>query len=140
MLRRVPITTFCLGAALALAGATLTATGAQRAQETVPVTIGDLSVAQLIEVRDNTAQVLLHGTWTTSKNTPKEMERKAELSSPTGQASKGDAEIEIERKDGVATKDEIEIEIEKLPAMTSCQPLYRWPARDGFHDVQEGQG
>jgi hypothetical protein len=120
MLRRLLITMACLGAALPLAGSTLTAAGGQRVQETLPATIGDLGAAQLIEVRDNAGQVLLHGTWTTSKNTPKEMERKAELASPTGQASKGNAAIEIERKDGVATKDEIEIEIEKVPAMTSC--------------------
>jgi len=140
MLQRVLITTFCLAAALPLGRATLTATGAQRAQETLPATIGDLSAAQLIEVRDNTGQVLLHGTWTTSKNTPKEMERKAELASPTGQASKGDAEIEIERKDGVATKDEIEIEVEKLPAMTNCTVLIDGQPAAAFMTSKKGNG
>jgi hypothetical protein len=73
---------------------------------------------QLIEVRDGAGQVLVHGTFATDKNTPKEAEREAELKSPTGQRAKGDAQIDVTRKDGLITS-ELEVEMERLPAMTS---------------------
>ena len=94
---------------------------AQRPGDTLPATVGDLSAAQLVELKDQNGQVLLHGTLKTSKNEPKETERKADLESPTGQKAKGKVEVEIERKDGVIAKEEVELEVEKLPAMTECQ-------------------
>jgi len=94
---------------------------AQRPGDTLPASVGDLNAAQLIEIKDMNGQVLLHGTLKTSKNEPKETERKADLESPTGQKAKGKAEVEIERKDGVIAKEEVELEFEKLPAMTECQ-------------------
>jgi hypothetical protein len=93
---------------------------AQETRGVMPTIVGDLTTAQLIEVRDKGGQVLLHGTLTTEEDTPKETERKADLKSPNGQAAKGEVEIEIERKDGTVTKHEIEVEVEKLPAMLPC--------------------
>lgn len=95
--------------------------GVTIAQQTMLTSIGDLSAAQLVEIRDKAGQVLLHGTLTTEENTPKETERKADLASPSGQGAKGEIEIEIERKDGVITKEEIELSVEHLPAMTQCE-------------------
>lgn len=94
--------------------------GAQQSN-TLPASLGDLNVAQLVEVRDSSGQVLLHGTLKTSSEKPKETERKADLESPTGQEAKGEAEVEIERKNGIVTEEEFEIEVEKLPVMTTCQ-------------------
>jgi hypothetical protein len=94
---------------------------AQRPGDTLPASVGDLNAAQLVEIKDMNGQVLLHGTLKTSKNEPKETERKAELQSPTGQKAKGKFEVEIERKDGAINKEEVELEVEKLPAMTECQ-------------------
>jgi hypothetical protein len=94
---------------------------AQRPGDTLPASAGDLNAAQLVEIKDMNGQVLLHGTLKTSKNEPKETERKAELESPTGQKAKGTFEVEIERKDGAIAKEEVELEVEKLPAMTECQ-------------------
>ena len=94
--------------------------GAQRPGDTLPASVGDLNAAQLVEIKDANGQVLLHGTLKTSKNEPKETERKADLESPTGQKAKGKAEIEIERKDGTITKEQVELEFEKLPTMTEC--------------------
>ena len=88
---------------------------------TLPAVVGDLNDAQLVEVRDQNGQVLLHGTLKTSSNKPKETEREAVLESPTGQKAEGEFEIEIERKDGVITKEEIELSVEHLPAMTQCE-------------------
>jgi hypothetical protein len=106
--------------AIALAGGgSAVATTAQ--DRTLPASVGDLSQAKLVEVRDPGGQALLTGTLTTSKNSPKKTERRAELTSPSGQKAKGEVEVEIERKDGVATKDEIELELENLPAMVTCQ-------------------
>ena len=115
---RTIVGAFVMSAALA-AGSGIVA--AQRPGDTLPASVGDLNAAQLVEIKDLNGQVLLHGTLKTSKNDPKETERKAELESPTGQKAKGKAEIEIERKDGVIAKEVVELEVEKLPAMTECQ-------------------
>ena len=115
---RTIVGAFVMSAALA-SGSGIVA--AQRPGDTLPASVGDLNAAQLVEIKDLNGQVLLHGTLKTSKNDPKETERKAELESPTGQKAKGKAEIEIERKDGVIAKEEVELEVEKLPAMTECQ-------------------
>lgn len=88
---------------------------------TLPAVVGDLNDAQLIEVRDQSGQVLLHGTLKTSSNKPKETEREAVLESPTGQKAEGEFEVEIERKDGVIAKEEIELSVKHLPAMTQCE-------------------
>jgi hypothetical protein len=110
-----------LSAAMALVLSAAVTVAAQDKNK-LPGSIGDLSAAQLIEVRDQTGQVLLNGTFKTSSNKTDETERKAELSSPTGQKkAEGTAEVEIERKNGVAKKDELELEVEHLPAMTTCE-------------------
>jgi len=82
--------------------------------------IGDLSTSQLIEVRDKAGQILLQGTFKTSEKDSKETERKAELTSPTGQNSKGKVAVEMVRKEGVVTENELEIEVEKLAGMIDC--------------------
>src|SRR5262245_34653697 len=96
---------------LAVPTAASLAAGQQRAPEIIPMSVGDLNQAQLIEVRDSAGQVLLHGTFKTADNTPKETERSAKLESPSGQAAKGKVSIEVERTDK-ATKDEIKVEVE----------------------------
>ena len=107
--------------ALALSGGATLVHAAHKEKGQVPAVVGDLNDAQLIEVRDQNGQVLLHGTLKTSSNKPKETEREATLESPTGQKAEGELEIEIERKDGVVTKEEIELSVEHLPAMTQCE-------------------
>ncbi len=112
--------TLALSAALSFGlGAGLSAQTQDKTKyNTLPASVGYLSAVQLVEVRDGAGQVLIHGTFVTDKNTTNETEREAELKSPTGQRSKGDAEIDIVRKDGVVTA-ELEVEVERLPAMTS---------------------
>ena len=105
--------------ALVLIGGARPVVAAQKAS--LPAVVGDLNDAQLIEVRDQNGQVLLHGTLKTSSNKPKETEREAVLESPTGQKAEGEFEVEIERKDGVVIKEEIELSVEHLPAMTQCE-------------------
>lgn len=113
-----------LSAALTLVlGAGLSAQTQDKTKDnTLPAGVGDLATVQLAEVRDGAGQVLIHGTFITDKNTTNETEREAELKSPTGQRSKGDAEIDIVRKDGVVTT-ELDVEVERLPAMTSLTLL-----------------
>ena len=113
---------------------------AQRPGDTLPASVGDLNAAQLIEVKDLNGQVLLHGTLKTSKNEPKETERKAELESPTGQKAKGKAEVEIERKDGAIAKEEVDLEVEKLPAMTECQLFIDGRHVSSFTTTKAGKG
>lgn len=87
----------------------------------IPATVGDLSKSQLIEVKDTTGQVLLHGTLKTKDNSVKETERKADLDSPTGQPSKGKIDIDLSHKVGKDLKDEIEVTVERMPTMTDCE-------------------
>jgi hypothetical protein len=84
----------------------------------LPDTIPDLNNAQLVEIVDQTGQVLLHGTLKTSSNTVKQTDRKADLVSPSGQKAKGKIDIEIERKDN-SVKDQVEVSVEGMP--TSSQ-------------------
>jgi hypothetical protein len=117
------------GAALALA-TSVAGTSVAMAQRSSgrPPWAGDLIAAQLVEVRDKTGQVLLHGALTTTKDTAKETERKADLANPAGQAGKGEIEISIERKDGGMTANEIDLDVEKLPALLGCEVFLdgRW--------------
>ena len=106
--------------ALVLIGGATQVHAAQKDKGQLPALVGDLNDAQLIEVRDQNGQVLLHGTLKTSSNKPNETEREATLESPTGQKAEGEFEIEIEHKDG-ATKEEIELSAKHLPAMTQCE-------------------
>ena len=61
---------------------------AQRPGDTLPQSVGDLTAAQLVEIRDQAGQVLLHGTLKTSKNEPKETERTADSGQSHGPESK----------------------------------------------------
>ena len=108
---------------------------------TLPSTIGDLNAAQLVEVRDQAGQVLVNGTLKTTKNKPRETERKAELASPTGQQkAEGEAEVEIERKDNIVKKDELELEVEHLPAMTTCEVFIDGIRAGSFVTSKSGKG
>ena len=92
-------------------------------------------------MRDQAGQVLLNGTFKTSKNKADETERKADLTSPTGQEkAEGEAEVEIERKNGVATKDELELEVEHLPAMTTCEVFIDGIRAGTFVTTKSGKG
>lgn len=86
----------------------------------LPTTIGDLNAIQLVEILDPKGEVLLHGTLKTTSTKPNEIERKAELVSPTGQKAEGEVEIEIEHKKS-GTKSEVEVEVEHLPINTQCE-------------------
>ena len=97
-------------------------TFAQRSAVGPPAWAGDLTTAQFVEVRSRSGEVLLHGALTTTKDTPKETEREADLTNPAGQTGSGDVEIQIERsKDGAQTENAIEVEVEKLPALLDCE-------------------
>lgn len=109
-----------LAIALAAGGSAI-AGGQEKDKNTIAAAVGDLDKAQLVEVRDQSGQALLTGTLKTSKNSTKETERKAKLTSPTGQKAEGDVEIKISRTNGVATKDEIDLDLEDLPSMANCQ-------------------
>ena len=104
----------------------------------LPPTIGDLNAVQLVEIVDMQGQVLLHGTMKTSTNTPKEIERKAELVSPTGQKAKGEIEIEIERKDS-SVKNEVEVELEQMPISTQCELRLDGRAAATFLTTKKGK-
>ena len=105
---------------------------------TLPNTIGDLNTVQLVEVIDSKGEVLLHGTMKTKTNTPKEIERKAELVSPTGQKAKGEAEIEIERKDS-EVKNEVEVKVQGLPINTQCELRLDGRAAASFLTTKSGR-
>jgi hypothetical protein len=132
-------------AASAFAVATVVTGGgvtfAQRSSLGPPAFAGDLSTAQLVEVRDTSSgQVLLHGALATKKDTPKEMEREADLASPDGRPAKGEFELEIERKDGVVTETEIEVETEKLPAGLNCEVFLDGRAIGTLVTSKKGKG
>jgi hypothetical protein len=102
--------------------------------------VGDLSTAQLVEVRDKTGQVLLHGTFATKDNSLKETGRKAKLVSPGGQGAKGEIEIGITRKDGGVSKNKIDLDVENLPAMLDCGVFIDGRSVGTFVTSKKGKG
>ena len=113
---------------------------AQRSRPILPRWEGDLITAQFVEVRDRSGQVLLHGALATTKDTPKEIEREADLANPSGQPGKGDVEIGIDRKDGVVKETEIEIEVKDLPAGLDCDVFIDGRAVGSLVTSKKGKG
>jgi len=129
--------------ALAVFGAGGGVTMAQQTKETMKESltqVGDLSAAQLVEVRDKGGQVLLHGTLATKDNSLKETERKADLVSPAGQGAKGEVEIAITRKDGGVSKNKIDLDVENLPAMLDCGVFIDGRSIGTFVTSKKGKG
>jgi len=126
--------------ALTLGAGTL---AAQRRPAVFPVSVGDLTAAQLIEVRDLDGQVVLNGTLKTSSNKVNEIERKADLDSPTGGKADGKISIEIERKESrvlVETSDEIEFSASHLPAMAQFELFIDRRPVASFMTTKDGKG
>jgi hypothetical protein len=123
---------------VALIGPSATPALAQARNE-IPAAVGDLATAQLVEIRDRNGAVVLHGTFKTSENTPREIERKVDLVSPTGQKTKGKAAIEIKRKDG-KVEDEIVLTLEGMPTMTDCEVFVDGKLAGSFVTSKSGGG
>ncbi len=110
-----------------------------QAKNEIPASVGDLASAQMIEVKDKAGAVVLHGTFKTSENSAKEIERKVELVSPTGQKAKGKVAIEIKRKDG-RVEDEIVLSLENMPTMTDCEVFVDGKFAGAFVTSKSGNG
>lgn len=126
--------------ALALIVIVPVAVRAQRQRPVAPRWDGDLVTAQFVEVRDRSGFVLLHGALTTTKDTPKELERRADLANPSGQAGKGGVEVEIDRKDGLVTEHQIDLEVKDLPAALACDVFIDGRAIGSLMTNKNGKG
>jgi hypothetical protein len=124
--------------AVALLGAPAAPASAQARNE-IPADVGDLATAQLVEIRDRAGAVLLHGTFKTSENSPREIERKVDLVSPSGQKTKGKVAIEIKRRDG-RVEDEVVLALERMPAMTDCEVFVDGKFAGAFVTSKSGNG
>jgi hypothetical protein len=96
-----------------------------RVVQEMPATVTNLRQAPDVEIRDSTGAVLLKGTFATTTESAGQVERTADLGSPTGSpsanAAKGRADVDIELDNGVATKEEMALTAEGLPAAASVQ-------------------
>ena len=74
-----------------------------QSKDKLPAMVGDLTTAQLIEVRDQAGQVLLNGTFKTSRNKADETERRTlrELIPPTGMASGEFVDVAVSLADAI---------------------------------------
>ena len=129
--------TMALTVALALTAAV---SGAASQKGLLPAAVDNLNDAQLVEIRDQSGTVLLHGTLKTSSNKPKETEREATLESPTGQKAEGEFEVEIERQNGAVSKEEVELSVEHLPGMTQCELFIDGRHVSSFTTSKSGKG
>lgn len=111
------IATAAMAAVTLVGGRTLLA---QDTTKTLPEKIGDLNAVQVVEIFDQSGQVLLRGAMKTESNTTTLTERKADLVSPTGQKAKGKVAIKIERKDN-SVKHEVEVDLSGMPTSMQCE-------------------
>jgi outer membrane lipoprotein-sorting protein len=102
---------------------------AQRVVTGLPASVQDLRTAQVIEIKDGADHPVAKGSFVTSSEGPKELERSAALTADgTPASANGKAEIEVERSGDAVTKQELEVGLKNLPASTSLK-LYV----DGIH-------
>ena len=88
---------------------------AQRINQPLPPSLDRLLDAKLIEIKDETGQVVLSGEFTTASDTKIEIERVATLKGPGGAtAPKGIAEIELVKSGDKFSKQELEVAVEGL--------------------------
>jgi hypothetical protein len=103
-----------LSAAVAVFGVALAAAAENRVA--LPADAGDLSGASAVEVRDASGHAVLSGTFGETVESAGERERKAAL---TGQAGRGEAEVETwTSKDGKDMQ-ELEVDVEGLEPETA---------------------
>jgi hypothetical protein len=94
--------------------------GAQRIVTGLPMSMPNLATAQVVEIKDSSDAVALKGTFVTSSDTAKEVERTAMLvASGTGTTATGKAEVELARAGNAMTSQEIEVGLKGLPAKAS---------------------
>ena len=111
--------------ALTLVGALASSAcfGTIRLEQSLPTTVGDLSVVKTFEVTGEDGSVLLKGTFAgeaTSANG--KTVRTVALASPRGAAPAGTAEIELVRKDGVSDE-QVTLKVREMPYPAICRLL-----------------
>lgn len=83
----------------------------REAKQTLPQTLGELTAARLIEVKDAGGQTVLSGTLTFAAERDGEVEGEASLTAAaTAAGASGKAEVEVSAGSGGARRQELELE------------------------------
>jgi hypothetical protein len=102
-----------LATAIVLAAAYAVYSFPQRINKPLPPVLNRLPEAKLVEIKDDSGQVILTGDFTTTSDTNTEIERTAALSG-AGTSAKGKAEIELVKQGDGFSKQELEVALEGL--------------------------
>lgn len=106
--------------ALMVVSAVIAHSNPQRIEQPLPPALSRLSDAKLVEVKDATGRVILTGSFATTSETKKEIERTAALTgSGVDPDAKGKAEIELMKKNDMIAEQELEMAVERLAPTAS---------------------
>jgi hypothetical protein len=92
----------------------------QEVKQPLPSSVGDLTTAKLVEIKDAAGQIVLSGNFVVEKKQDGNVEGKALLTGTGINATaKGDAEFEVSMNRVGATEKELEISVRRLAPGTS---------------------
>ena len=94
--------------------------GTMKIDQSLSVPIEDLAALKTIEITTQTGEVLAKGTFSEGQSSEGKVERTALLVSPSNNAARGSAVIEIDRANGLS-EEEITVKLQDLPYPESCR-------------------
>jgi hypothetical protein len=94
--------------------------GTVRLQQTLSPAFGDLTTVKLVELVDDSGEVLMRGTFSTPATNSGKIERTAELTRPKNNASVGQVEIEVDRSTNIS-EEEVIVKADDLPYPASLK-------------------
>lgn len=109
-----------------------------RVDQTLSPDFGDLTAIKSLEIRTQSGDVLLRGTFSEGTNSSGKLERTASLTSPDTNIVRGTAAIEIDRSNGLA-EEEIVVKLDELPYPESCRLVADGRELTFFSTVPKGK-
>ena len=95
--------------------------GGHRIETTLAPGLPDLTLVDMVEIRDAKGQVLLSGKFATASESRETLVRRAALTNPANDDWEGEVEIRITRDgDGAAKADDVRVTVDDLPDDTPC--------------------
>ena len=92
----------------------------QEVKQPLPPSVGDLTVAKLVEIKDAAGQIVLSGSFVVENKQDSHVEGKALLTGTGINAeAKGEAEFEVSTNRNGGTEKELEVSVRKLAPGTS---------------------
>ena len=137
MLRNISIVTLAVGLAIS----STACLGGVRLQQTLSPAFGDLTTVKLVELVNDSGEVLMRGTFDApSANVGKsgKIERTAELTRPKNNEPMGQVEIEVDRSTNIS-EEEVIVKADDLPYPASLKVKVDGLQIAAFSTTKEGK-